>query len=67
MIEVAQKNNIKGNYSLKPTMFGILLNQDVCYKHIREIVAKAASYNNFVRVDIEILHALIWKLNYSEG
>jgi len=34
-------------------MFGLLIDTEICYKHIREIVAKAASYNNFVRVDME--------------
>ncbi|MBT3801887.1 MAG: proline dehydrogenase [Bacteroidetes bacterium] len=53
IIEIAEKNKIDGNYSLKPTMFGLLIDTEICYKHIREIVAKAASYNNFVRVDME--------------
>ncbi len=53
LIDTIQKENIDGNYSVKPTMFGLLLDKDVCYKHIREIVAKAASYNNFIRVDME--------------
>ncbi len=53
IIDVAQKNNIDGNYSLKPTMFGLLIDTKVCYEHIREIVKKAASYNNFIRVDME--------------
>lgn len=53
LIEVAEKNNIDGNYSVKPTMFGLLIDTEVCYKNVREIVAKAASYNNFVRVDME--------------
>ena len=53
IIENAQQNKIQGNYSLKPTMFGLLLNKDVCYAHIREIVQKAASYNNFIRIDME--------------
>ncbi|MBI5219471.1 MAG: proline dehydrogenase family protein [Bacteroidia bacterium] len=53
VIDIAQKNNVKGNYSLKPTMFGLLIDKEVCYKHIREIVKKAAEYNNFVRVDME--------------
>ncbi|MFA6923137.1 MAG: proline dehydrogenase family protein [Bacteroidales bacterium] len=53
IIDIAQKNNIDGNYSLKPTMFGLLIDRNVCYKHIREIVKKAAGYNNFVRVDME--------------
>ena len=53
IIEIAEKNKIDGNYPLKPTMFGLLIDTEICYKHIREIVAKAASYNNFVRVDME--------------
>ena len=53
LIDRVQKENIDGNYSLKPTMFGLLLDKEVCYTHIREIVAKAASYNNFIRVDME--------------
>jgi proline dehydrogenase len=53
VIEKAQQNNIDGNYSLKPTMFGLLIDKEVCYKHIRDIVKKAAEYGNFVRVDME--------------
>ena len=53
VIETAENNKIDGNYSLKPTMFGLLIDKEVCYSNIREIVAKAASYNNFIRVDME--------------
>ncbi len=53
IIETIQKNNIDGNYSVKPSMFGLLLNEETCYRNIREIVAKAASFNNFVRIDME--------------
>jgi len=53
VIEVTQKNKIDGNFSLKPTMFGLLIDQEACYQHIRAIVKKAAEYNNFVRVDME--------------
>ncbi len=53
VIETAEKNKIKGNYSVKPTMFGLLIDTEVCYQHIREVVVKAAEYNNFVRVDME--------------
>ena len=53
IIETIQKAKIDGNYSLKPTMFGLLIDPEVCYTNIREIVAKAASYNNFVRIDME--------------
>jgi proline dehydrogenase len=53
IVERFEKENIKGNYSLNPTSFGLLIDQDKCYEYIREIVAKAASCNNFVRVDME--------------
>ncbi|MBU1370903.1 MAG: proline dehydrogenase family protein [Bacteroidetes bacterium] len=53
IIETIQQAGIDGNYSLKPTMFGLLIDKDAAYRYIREIVAKAASYNNFVRVDME--------------
>jgi proline dehydrogenase len=53
LIERIEKEKINGNYSVKPTMFGLLLDKEVCYAHIREIVAKAASYNNFIRIDME--------------
>jgi len=44
---------IKGNFSLKPTMFGLLIDLEVCYNYIREIVALAAEKNSFVRIDME--------------
>ncbi len=53
IIERVQGEKLDGNYSLKPTSFGLLLDKEVCYRHIREIVAKAASYGSFVRVDME--------------
>ncbi|MFC2101952.1 proline dehydrogenase family protein [Bacteroidota bacterium] len=53
IIDRVEADRINGNYSLKPTMFGLLIDKEVCYRNIREIVAKAASFNNFVRVDME--------------
>ncbi|MGD9992348.1 MAG: proline dehydrogenase family protein [Salinivirgaceae bacterium] len=53
LIDVIEKEGIDGNYSVKPSMFGLLLDEEVCFQHIRAIVEKAASYNNFIRVDME--------------
>ncbi len=53
LIEETQRNGINGNYSLKPTSFGLLIDKEVCYRLMREIVARAASYNNFCRIDME--------------
>ena len=53
LIDVIIENKIDGNVSIKPTSFGLLIDKDVCYNHIREIVAKAASLNQFIRIDME--------------
>jgi len=53
LIDLAERQKIDGNYSIKPTSFGLLLDKDICYKHIKEVVQKAAKYNNFIRIDME--------------
>jgi len=53
LIDVTNKSGIEGNFSVKPTFFGMLIDKEVCYKHIREIVDKASTYNNFIRIDME--------------
>jgi proline dehydrogenase len=53
LIDMSQRTAIDGNYSLKPTMFGLLIDAEACYGHIRAIVSKAAGYGNFIRIDME--------------
>lgn len=53
VIEKAEAAGVNGNYSLKPTFFGLLIDKDEAFAHIREVVEKAASYHNFVRIDME--------------
>lgn len=53
LIDISYKNKIDGNFSAKPTSFGLLIDKEVCYRHLHEIVAKAASYNGFIRIDME--------------
>ncbi|MCK9400597.1 MAG: proline dehydrogenase family protein [Bacteroidales bacterium] len=53
IIDTFVKEKIDGNFSLKPTMFGLLIDKDVCYKNIQEIVQRAASYQNFIKIDME--------------
>jgi len=53
IIERVEQEKIDGNYSLKPTSFGLLIDPRACYRNIREIVAKSASFGNFVRIDME--------------
>jgi proline dehydrogenase len=53
IIDTFVKEKIDANFSLKPTMFGLLIDKEVCYENIREIVRRAALHHNFVRVDME--------------
>jgi proline dehydrogenase len=53
IIDTFVKEKINGNFSLKPTMFGLLIDKDACYKNIREIIQRAASYHNFIKIDME--------------
>jgi proline dehydrogenase len=53
LIDITYKNRIDGNFSLKPTSFGLLIDKNICLSHIREIVAKVAPLNGFIRIDME--------------
>jgi len=53
LIETSYKNSIDGNFSLKPTSFGLLIDEEICFKHFKEITAKVATYNGFIRIDME--------------
>lgn len=53
IINQCTDQKIQGNFSLKPTMFGLLIDKEVCYNYIREIVVLAAQKNTFVRIDME--------------
>lgn len=53
IIERFTSENISGNFSLKPTMFGLLIDRELCYNYIREIVQLAAKKNSFIRIDME--------------
>ncbi|MGL1931591.1 MAG: proline dehydrogenase family protein [Desulfotalea sp.] len=53
VIEKAEAAGVNGNYSVKPTSFGLMIDKEACYKLIREVVERAAKYDNFVRIDME--------------
>lgn len=46
-------SGIDGFFSLKPSMFGLLLDKEECYNNIREIVNFANKNNSFIRIDME--------------
>ncbi len=53
IVDAFENAKIRGNYSIKPTSFGLLIDPEKCYQNIRAIVAVAAKYDNFVRIDME--------------
>ena len=53
LISKMEEEKVDGNYSVKPTSFGLLIDKEVCYNNIREIVLAAKDHHNFVRIDME--------------
>jgi len=53
IIERFTSAGIIGNFSLKPTMFGLLIDKDICFTNIEDVIRKAAEKKSFVRIDME--------------
>ena len=47
------REKLDGNVSMKLTQLGLDLDLDLCQQMVEEIAARATSYGNFVRVDME--------------
>ena len=53
VLEKIDSEKLQCNISIKPTQLGLLIDKNACYTNIRNIIQKAAEYNNFVRIDME--------------
>ena len=53
LIERFTNEGIIGNFSVKPTMFGLLIDQEICYTNIEAVVLKAVEKKTFIRIDME--------------
>lgn len=53
LIERFTAESIEGNFSIKPSMFGLLLDREACYLNLREIIEVAEGCNSFIRIDME--------------
>jgi proline dehydrogenase len=51
--DAIQNSGVRANVSLKLTQIGLSVDPNLCTNNLAEIVGRAASYNNFVRVDME--------------
>ena len=53
MLDAIHQSGVNSNVSLKLTMMGLALNEELGRKHLLEIVGRAAETDNFVRIDME--------------
>jgi len=53
VLDSISEHKLDCNISLKPTQLGLLLDEELCYLNIQQILVRAAKYNNFVRIDME--------------
>ena len=53
VLEEIDKNKLNANQSLKLTSLGLKIDYDFCLKNLCEILEKAGSLNQFVRIDME--------------
>jgi len=53
LIERFTAERIDGNFSVKPSMFGLLLDKEACYRNLREIVETADRCDSFIKIDME--------------
>ena len=53
VLNTIKQNELNSNLSIKPTQLGLNIDLEFAYQQIKEIVAKAKEYGNFVRIDME--------------
>ena len=53
VLKAIKDNDLDANISVKPTSFGLLLDQDHCQKLLGELLDETAEMDNFMRLDME--------------
>jgi proline dehydrogenase len=53
LLATIEREKVDANVSIKPTMLGLKIDEALCFGHIKTIVERAASLDNFVRIDME--------------
>ena len=53
LIKRFSAEKIIGNFSVKPSMFGLLLDREACYRNLRSLVEVADHCNSFIKIDME--------------
>lgn len=53
VIDRFHAEGIRGNFSLKPSSFGLLIDEERCFELVREVLVRIDSYGSFLRIDME--------------
>lgn len=53
VLDAIVENNLNANLSIKPTQMGLSIDENFAYEQVSQLVEKAKSINNFVRIDME--------------
>ena len=53
LIKRFTNEKFEGNFSVKPSMFGLLIDKEVCCRNLRDIVEVADKCNSFIKIDME--------------
>lgn len=53
VLEAIEEFKLDSNLSIKPTQLGMLIDEELNYRLVKELVIKAKEFNNFVRIDME--------------
>jgi len=53
VMRIMAKEEIGGGISVKPTMMGMDIDEDLCYRHLKAILEEADKLGLFVRIDME--------------
>ena len=53
LIKRFTEEKINGNFSVKPSMFGLLIDKEACYRNLLELVEVADGCNTLVKIDME--------------
>ncbi|MEE4270922.1 MAG: proline dehydrogenase family protein [Thermoanaerobaculales bacterium] len=53
LLDTVHRKKLDCNVSVKPTMLGLNIDEELCRENIDALVARAAELDNFVRIDME--------------
>jgi proline dehydrogenase len=53
VLEQIDKENLDANVSIKPTLLGLKIDEELCASNVAIITKRAKELNNFVRIDME--------------